>query len=200
MGDLPNHMTCVLAIDPVPPPSATEISKGFKDKDYEALAVVGYHNNSYYLLDYALNRGHEPDWTIAKVFELAAKWRPLRITVEGTAYQKTLAWLLQQAMIRQRKMIAVEQVTDKRKKEVRIVDALTGPSSLGRFLCRQDQPAFIDQFLSYSKVRSIKHDDLLDAVAMGVRSLSTFEWLENEEDDPYMDEENVKQLKFRGAP
>ena len=80
ISDLPPYMPCVLAVDPVPPPSQSEISKGFKDKDYEALAVIGYHNNAYYLLDYSLNRGHEPDWTVAKIFELAARWRPMRIS------------------------------------------------------------------------------------------------------------------------
>lgn len=200
--ELPPHMPCVIAVDPVPPPSQSEIDKGFKDKDYEALVVVGYHNSNYYLLDYALNRGHEPDWTIAKIFELASRWRPMRITVEGVAYQKTLAWLLQQAMIRQRKMIAVEQITDKRKKEVRIVDALTGPASLGRFKIRREHSEFIDQFLSYSKVKSIRHDDLLDAVSMALKSLTTFEWLDDGiDDDPFItDNENVKKLEFRGCP
>ena len=105
-------------------------------------------------------------------------------------------------MIRQRKMIAVEQITDKRKKEVRIIDALTGPASLGRFFCRRDQHDFIDQFLSYSKVKSIKHDDLLDAIAMGMQSLTSFEWLaEGPEDDPFLnDDEEVKQIAFRGCP
>jgi len=199
LKDLPSYMPCVIAIDPVPPPSQSEIDKGFKGKDYEALAVVGYHDNNYYLLDYKLNRGHAPDWTLATVFELAARWKPLRITVEGVAYQKTLSWLLEQAMIRQRKMIAVEQVTDKRKKEVRIVDALTGPCSHNRFLVRREQTEFINQFLSYSKVRSIPHDDLLDAVAMGMHSLTNFEYLG--EDDWFGEaEDDVKQIEFRGCP
>lgn len=200
--DLPEYMPCVLAIDPVPPPSQSEMDKGFKAKDYEALAVVGYWKNNYYLLDYRLNRGHSPDWTIMTVFELAAKWRPMRITVEGVAYQKTLAWLLQQAMIRQRKMIAVEQVTDKRKKEVRIVDALTGPASLGRFLIRKEHDIFIDQFVSYSRVRSIPHDDLLDAIAMALQSLTTFEWLDDGgADDPFaVADEEADAIEFRGCP
>lgn len=199
LSDLPGYMPCVIAIDPVPPPSDTEMRKGFKDKDYEALAVVGYWNNKYYLLDYRLNRGHAPDWTIAMVFELAARYRPLRITVEGVAYQKTLAWLLSQAMIHQRKMIAVEQVTDKRSKAVRIVDALTGPSSHNRFLVRKEHTEFISQFLSYSKVKSIPHDDLLDAVAMGLHSLTNFEYLGDE--DWYSGEEkDIEAIEFRGCP
>ena len=197
--DLPSYMPCVISIDPVPPPSVTEQAKGFKDKDYEALAVVGYYDNCYYLLDYRLNRGHAPDWTVATVFELAARWKPIRISVEGVAYQKTLAWLLSQAMIRQRKMIAVEEVTDKRKKETRIVDALTGPASHGRFLIRREQTEFIDQFLSYSKVKSIPHDDLLDAVALGMYSLTNFEYL-GETDWFEEIESDVKQVEFRGCP
>jgi predicted phage terminase large subunit-like protein len=199
LEDLPSYMPCVIAIDPVPPPSASEMQKGFKDKDYEALAVVGYHDNNYYLLDYKLNRGHAPDWTIAMVFQLAARWKPLRITVEGTAYQKTLAWLLEQAMVRQRKMIAVEQVTDKRKKEARIVDAITGPASHGRFLVRREHSEFISQFLAYSKVKSIPHDDLLDAIAMALHSLTNFEYLGDE--DWYKEEEDkVEALEFYGSP
>src|SRR4029077_9158654 len=83
----PLHETwVVLVIDPVPPPSEIQIAKGLHGKDYEAITAVGRYKNKYYVLETIYNRGHEPNWTAATVFEMANRWKPRKIIVESVAY------------------------------------------------------------------------------------------------------------------
>ena len=161
----PEHMTVVLVIDPVPPPSDIQIAKGLRTKDFEALTVVGRHKNDFYLLDYSLNRGHEPNWTIAEFFRLALKWHPRRVIVESVAYQRTLAWLLKEAMRHQGRYYVIEETDDKRKKYDKIVDGLSGPASNKRLHIKREHSEFVSQFTSYPDV---SHDDLIETVAVGV--------------------------------
>ena len=61
----PEPMFCVVAIDPIPPPSDKALATGLMKKDYEAVAVIGRKQGRYYVLDYKKSRGHDPDWTVA---------------------------------------------------------------------------------------------------------------------------------------
>ena len=45
-------------------------------------------------------------------FRLCLKWRPRIVTVETTAYQRTLKWLLEQAMKSRRQYWVVQDFTD----------------------------------------------------------------------------------------
>ena len=197
----PSYMTKIMAIDPVPPPSEIQIAKGFRGKDYEAFAVVGKHQGDYYLLDYSINRGHEPNWTVSEFFRLALKWQPRRIIVEAVAYQRTLAWILRKAMNHQKRYFVIKESDDKRKKFDKIVDGLSGPASNSHLFIREDQHEFIEQFRSYPDV---SNDDLIEAVAVAVAELSGESVLDLE-DDEYeeiiMEERGIKPLSYdRGAP
>ena len=106
--DLPperEQMIIIGAIDPVPPPTETQLAKGLKGKDFEALGIVGAYNGNYYLLEYALNRGHEPSWTVSEFFRLSLKWNPSVWVVEEIAYQKTLEWILRKEMRTRRHLL-----------------------------------------------------------------------------------------------
>lgn len=197
------NIPCVLAIDPVPPPSDTQIAKGMRGKDYEALAVVGIDAGRYYILEYSMNRGHDPSWTVAEFFRLALKYNPRRVLVESVAYQRTLAWLMRKAMEHQRRFFAVEEVTDRRKKFDRIVDALNGPASNGKLFVREGMSEFIGQFTSYPDT---SHDDLLDAVSLAVTSLSGNMFQDSDDDGDSLstllrEEDAIPALEnYRGAP
>lgn len=164
------EMVVVLTIDPVPPPSEVQIAKGLRDKDYEALAVVGLHKTGFYLLEYALNRGHTPDWTVAEFMRLSTKWNPRKVIVESVAYQRTLAWLLRKAMERHNRYWVIEELSVHGSKYDRIVDPLSGVLAEGRLLCRQAHGDFVSQVQDYP---SVSFDDLLESVANAVRSLTT---------------------------
>ena len=196
------QMLCTLIIDPVPPPSEIQVAKGLRGKDYEALAVVGVKNGNYYLLDYTLNRGHEPDWTVAEFFRLALRWKPRRVVVEAVAYQRTLAWLLKKAMEHQRRYYVIKTHDDKRKKFDRIVDGLSGIASNGKLFIRPEHTEFKAQFVAYP---DIAHDDLIEAVAIGCADLSGYGFSTEDDievyDDLLDDEKDIPNLSsYRGAP
>lgn len=163
-----HEMYVCMAIDPVPPPSELEISKGMTRKNYEVLACVGYHQGRYYVLEYRFNRGHEPNWTVAALFELAHKWRPKKIRVEAHGYQSTLAWLLRQAMQSQGKYIPIEEERDKRSKFDKIVDPLAGPLSHKKLLVHASMHDLITMITDYPNV---VFDDIIEAVAKAVEGL-----------------------------
>jgi len=199
----PLHETWVeLIIDPVPPPSDIQVAKGMVGKDYEAITAVGRYKNKYYVLETVYNRGHQPNWTGATVFELANRWNPRKIIVESVAYQRTLAWLLKEAMRLSGRYWMVEEFVDKRKKIDRIVDSLAGPASNGALYVRRSQSALISQFIHYpGKNPSGTHDDVLETVAIGVASLSKG-FAGDVADDHYKyREDQIEALEYqRGAP
>ena len=198
---VPEGITKVMVIDPVPPPSEIEIAKGLRGKDYEAFAVVGRWRDQFYLLDYRLQRGHEPDWTIATFFEMALRWRPREILVETVAYQKTLSWLLKKAMDTRRQWYVLKDFKDKRSKFDRIVDGLSGVASAKKLYALPEHSEFFQQFGEYPDV---PHDDLIEAVAIGVDHLNWGMVLEADDDYEGLEheEENVADINVAawGAP
>lgn len=167
-----NKLYVVVAVDPVPPPSEAEVAKDLHGKDFEAIVAMGLYDGGYYLLEYALNKGHDPSWTIAKTFELAKKWKARRLVVETVAYQKVLAWLLQQAMTSFKFWIPLEEKKSRRSKYNRILDVFKMCAPFGNLYVRPGMSEFINDFTEYP---GVAHDDLLDACAMGIESLMAME-------------------------
>ena len=173
-----NEMVTFMAIDPVPPPSDVQIANGLKDKDFEVLAVIGIHKGKYYLCDYAFSRGHDPDWTVMKFFELLDTWRCLRVRVETTAYQRTLKWLLEKAMQARRRYVQINAGTPDRKraKRYRIVDAFSGIASQGLlYVNKEKHKEFIQQFI---EAPDLSHDDILEAVAEAISEAKSSPFIE----------------------
>ena len=165
----PRFGVAVLVIDPVPPPSDREIEMGFTKKDYECLHVVQRAGNDYYSVEYAMNRGHDPSWTIANAFSLAKKYNVRMIMVESVAYQRTLAWLMRKAMENEGRFWQVREFTDSRSKFNKIVDSLNGVASEGHLFVKPNMSDLITQFRDYPKVA---HDDVVETLALGVMELS----------------------------
>lgn len=194
----PDDIYTVLAIDPVPPPSPIALAKGLKGKDHEALAVVGKKGKNYFLLDYSLNTGHTPTWTVTEFFRLARKWKIKRVVVESVAYQRTLAWLLRQAMQQQNIYYPVVEYDDKRQKYHRILDALNGISSHGHFFVRPYMADFISAFTNYP---NIEHDDLLDAVSIALSEVNNHQGEFESIEAVLKAEREMQKLTYnRGAP
>lgn len=180
----PKRMQCVLAIDPVPPPTDRQIASGLRDKDFEAIGIIGRNVDGFHVLHYETNRGHEPNWTVAKAFELHLRYAPLCWVVESVAYQRVLKWLLEMEMRRRGIYAAVKSPQTSVSKFNRIVAALSGPASQGRLWCGPQHSDFILQFESYGMGYKGK-DDILDMVAMGVSELT----------NPYLELEDAGMLE-----
>lgn len=199
----PHHeMWVVISVDPVPPPTKKQLEVGLKDKDYEVWSAVGKWCGKYYLLEQRRNRGHDPGWSIVTFFELALKWHPMFVVVETVAYQKTLEWILKQAMVKARRFWAVEELDDKREKHKRIVDGLHGPAHEGVLFVRRHQTAFISQFTHWpGKNPDEQKDDDLESAAMGVGRLNRgFVANRASATDVESEEAEYKALVFGGAP
>lgn len=176
---LPEKMTVVLAIDPVPPPTDDQVQKNLHNRDYEVIAAVGLANRRFYLLEYEMNRGHQPSWTIAKFFELAYKWKPLVVAVETVNYQATLKWILQRAMQERQVFYTVEGFDDKTKKTRLIGGAFSGLATDRWMYVNPKQGEFIEQFSTYP---ACAHNDVINAVALAVKKLREKGDVVNEEE------------------
>lgn len=185
---LPKQMNHILVIDPVPPPSEIQVAKGLQGKDYEAFGIIGvgrhfYGNEdpSYYLREIMVNKGHEPDWSEWAFEQLTAKYKPLRIVLDMTGYQRTLKWILEKKMRELRRYYAIIPVESaSTSKYNRIIQGLLGVCAAGEFYIPPDSSPeglanspgmaqFVSQFTAYPNV---SHDDALEVAAIGVASLS----------------------------
>lgn len=171
---LPERGRRVLVIDPVPPPSEIQIAKGLRDKDYEVLMVVMRSVTipiRYFCLDYKMNRGHDPSWTLAMFWTLVMAFNPQQIVVETVAYQRTLKWLIEEDMKRKGRYLPVkERPKAKRSKYDKIVDPLKGPASEGALYIHSSQATLRQQYVEYPNVN---FDDVIECYAMGVEELTT---------------------------
>lgn len=211
-GDLPGdvalpkreEMWVVMVIDPVPPPSEAQLAKGLVGKDYEALTVVGRHKGNIYLLDSLYNRGHDPSWTMSAFMELASRWMPRSVHVESVAYQRTLAWLIKQAMRQTGRYWMVDEFVDRRSKDVKIKDGLIGvTSNRALYVNKAKHTEFISQFASYGAMGgSRRADDVIETVALGCTILQRGS-VAGDENGNFMvlNEQNIPDLEsYRGAP
>lgn len=160
--------TTIISIDPVPPASQRQLEKNLHGKDFEAICVQGRKGGKYGMIHYETNRGHDPGWTLAKVFELHARFRASYISVETIAYQRTLEWLLKQEMKRRQQWIAVIPVSDTRAKYHRIVDSFQPLLNNGMYYCSKNHTQLVSDLTQFPK---IQHFDLLDAAAQGLIAL-----------------------------
>jgi predicted phage terminase large subunit-like protein len=189
----PESGITVITVDPVPPPSERQIAKGLTDKDFEVIMVVRRSMGRFYVLEYAMQRGHEPNWTINKVFELARRYKVARVVVEAIGYQRTIATALERAMKVAGMYWPVVPKNDKRKKFNRILSALSGPLSNGKVFIRPAHSELRQQILLYP---STKFDDCIDALSMAVDDLQSphLEMAEGS-DYTFLDESNIPDLE-----
>lgn len=190
---LPERATFVIAIDPA--------SSESKDADDNVVAVLAFHKDDVYLVDYKAAKGQNPEMVKGTVFEFARRWRPIGVVVESVHYQRTLAWYLEKAMLDQRVFVPIYREQDRRSKADRIIQALGETSGYHRFHCRPEHTKFIEQFTEYSPLVDM-HDDVLDAVAMAVywsEKKGVSDWLEGEYSQ-VEDEDEYPRLQFRSAP
>lgn len=195
--ELPKIGAVVLSIDPVPPPSEVQLAKGLKGKDFEAICAIGRGKEGYYLLDYSVSRGHDPEWTAARFFEYKLRYRPQCCVLSLVSAERYLKWFLEKEMQRRRSYLPIKEAPiGGKSKFSRILGALSGTASQGKLWCRETHSEFILQFESYG-IGYKGYDDLLEAVANGVAEL-TNPFLELGSGE-FMFEDEVEQFPLRQA-
>lgn len=161
---IPEEMLVYMAIDPAPPLSDVARAKGY-DRDWQAMVVVGRYKGKAFVLEVSLAKDQNPEQTAMEFFRLATKWRPRAIGVESIAYQRVLAVFLRQKMAQTGKYYFIQELTDRRKKDDRIRQALVGIASAGQLYFHRSHTELVQQFLDYPET---SHDDALDALAMAM--------------------------------
>lgn len=186
----PDEMTCIIAIDPASSDSPTA--------DDQVIGALGFHVTPrgvhLYVLDYTAERGEMPDVAATKFMDYLQAYRPRRAAVETVQYQKMLSWYLQKTMKEQRRYIPVDEMTDRRKKSDRILQALLPYAAYGRLHVKKSMTKLIEQFTEYSPLYK-GHDDVLDMLAIGVMSYENTEaYIEGEFENVHEDERSIPQL------
>lgn len=138
------------------------------DADYTAIIVVGLKGDMWYLLE-AYQEKLDAQESISAVLDMVSRYNAKRVAIECVAFQKVLAtWLKEQKRIRGMYFNIIEfNPGNRRSKEDRI------ESLVPRF--RQGKIAFSSEFeeLEFQLKRfpnfgAREHDDLIDALAIGV--------------------------------
>jgi len=171
---LPEAMSYVIAIDPA--------SSDSKSADDNVVVVLGFQGGDVYVIDYVAEIGQTPEMVSQAVIEYVRRYKPLGIVVEAIGYQRTLAWYLEAEMKRHRVYPPVYQVQDRRRKSNRIIQALGSVSGYGRLFVRPTSQKFIEQYTTYSPL-STDHDDVLDAIAMGITWATSRQIFEDSDED-----------------
>jgi|GEM_PF-1904586 predicted phage terminase large subunit-like protein len=129
------------------------------EADFFAVVVVGHKKGDFYVI-----RAHEERLSfnkqVATIERFWNEYRPIHIAVEANAYQKVLVEVLRQ------RGISVRAVHQTENKEIRIM-RLSAIFESGHIWLKREQTELIGQILSYPNSR---YDDLLDALALAVRS------------------------------
>lgn len=176
---LPKYMSHVLVIDPVPPKTDLQLRKpgDAVTGDYEALGVTGNYGGKFYEREISVMRGHTPNWTVAEFFRLCTTYKVQYVIVETVGYQKTLSWLLREAMRLKGIYWPILEWDRKISKYHTITDGLSGPMSEGAFLIPPDDSPqgmhhsegmrqFVEQVQGYP--HDVSNDDALEVGAIGV--------------------------------
>ncbi|MBW8034128.1 MAG: hypothetical protein FVQ79_00220 [Planctomycetes bacterium] len=160
-NQLPPQLLTFMGIDPA--------SSESKTADFTAIVVVGYWRGICYLCDYSRMKTHNPEEVIMEFFRLADIFHPRNVTVETVGYQRILATLLRSAMRSQGQFYRIIEQDDKRKKQDRIRQALTGRVSNGFFwINKENHTEWVSEYVDFPDPGA--DDDLLDATAMAMAS------------------------------
>lgn len=134
--------------------------------DNTAIMVVGKEvgNPNWYLVDKIV--GHlDPLETIDALFALYTKYRPLKVGIETTAYQRALLYFLNEEMKKRQIYMNITELEAKGDKEMRI-RALQPLFKTGVVFIRRSDKDLEEELLTFPKG---KHDDIIDSLAYQVQ-------------------------------
>ena len=191
---LPTNLQYYIGLDPA-------ISQK-KQAHRTAGAVIGVApTGDVYLTEYFAQVGKNPDemwtWLLAKY----RQYRPRKVGVETIAFQKFLVWHFQQKMQESKTFFVIDEVQDRRGKADRIIQALSGLASQGKFWVHESHTAFVQGFTDWTENVDW---DLGDATAQAITLANP--WLSSSyldgdsvEIDYAVEEKDIPDLVFQGG-
>ena len=198
---LPEYLDCVyISLDPAS--ADPKLNKSGKADEF-AIAAVGFKGPDVYLLDYSSAVAMMPDKAANDTFSLVLLYSPQMIVVESNAYQRIMAWFLEQEMQKRRLYVAVDRLEVRTRNADRIMQTIPGLAAFGHFHIRPTHDKFIKQADDYNPgVREIK-DDLLTAVANAIirRNPNLYLHMAGADEGRVIDDESqYKTRMIRAAP
>lgn len=161
---LPEGMAVYIGVDPTPPPKENDVAVNPKLDDAVIMAV-GFHKGNVYLLDYYGTKSPNPDDFISKLFEFVIRFRPIKVGFESLLFARTTKFYVEKEMQKRGHYFTITPVEDKRKKQVRITQAISSRASNRTVHVHRSHSEFIQQYIAYP---SVNHDDYLDAFAIAL--------------------------------
>jgi hypothetical protein len=192
--ELPPLPIRVISIDPA--------SSDSKTADDNVVMAIGFRGPDVYVLAYEADRGVMPDKTANQFFQMVMEFNPMKAAVETVSYQRILAWYLEEEMKKRRIFVPIDKIQDRRSKTDRIVQTLVGLVSYRHLHIHASMTKLISQMEDYDPEDKNQHDDILDALAMGILSVNP-ELRQNlaiEGEYEVLDESEYKTIAFGGCP
>ena len=134
--------------------------------DASAVMVVGVNPKAQIFLLDAWEQRIDPLNLIEKLFEVQERWVPKILSIESTAFQKSLRYFAEQEARRRGTYLRIEDFkpSTRKSKEARIRGALQPYFSTGSMFVRSSQINFIEQYLAFGRT---DQDHMMDALAQG---------------------------------
>lgn len=161
---LPDGMVVYVGIDPTPPPKDSQVITDQKLDDAVIIAI-GLHKGKVYVLDYYVCKSPNPDEFIGKIFEFVIRYRPFKVGFESILFARTTKFYIEKEMQQRHHYFSITSVEDKRKKSLRITQAITDRASNRMLYVHRSHVKLIQQFEMYPNVN---HDDVLDALSIAL--------------------------------
>lgn len=184
-----------LAIDPTPPPKENDRLKIARNLDDAAILVLRLWKGRVYVCEVYTTKSPDPYEFVNKIFELCINWKCLEIHIETILFARVLSSILEREMQKNRMWLKIVKVEDKRKKDTRIRQELSGIISSSNLYIHRNQVALIDQIISYPDVN---HDDLIDCLSIGLMGVRPWMLAEDEAIEGEFEEiEGGEKLEWR---
>lgn len=160
--EIPDDLLKFISIDPA--------SSDKKKADDNVVMCIGVRGPDVYVLAYAAAKGVDPGKCASSFFDLAVRFPPiLRAGVEAVAYQRTLKWYIDKEMRERGFYVPFELIEDKRSKADRILQQIPGLLAYKHLHIHASMRDLVTQMDEYDPTVKDQKDDILDALAMGIR-------------------------------
>jgi predicted phage terminase large subunit-like protein len=155
----PQHLINYTTVDPGGDPEDT---KG--NPDYNVVMTTGKDLSSgrIYVLDYFHERCN-PGELIGAIFRHYKKWHPVKVVVEGVAYQKSLGYWIRERMRKQAEFFNLEFLTHGKASKGSRIQSLQPIIQTKTLVFRKWMTELVNELTSFPLGA---HDDLADALAM----------------------------------
>jgi len=193
--DYPPNLLKVISIDPA--------SSDSKTADDCVVMTIGLTATDVYVLRYEAEKGMMPDAVSNHFFQMMMDFAPVKCAVETISYQRILAWFLEEEMKKRRMFLAMDKIQDKRSKANRIIQSLVGLVAYGHLHVHASMDKLVTQMDEYDPADASLHDDILDALSMGILSVNPALRSSLTVEGEYSivdDESDYKQIRFGGCP